>query len=62
MEKHPEIKFCPFCAGSVYFERSVPRCEKCRAVFFVQFSRYMRAPRKVLKAPSVQRGPARDCE
>lgn len=47
MDKQPEIKHCPFCGGDVYFNRSVPRCKKCRAVFFVQFSRYMRAPRKV---------------
>lgn len=50
MDNQPKIKYYPYCGGSVYFDRSIPRCDKCRAVFFVQFSRYMRAPGK---APNV---------
>ncbi len=43
---NPKPIFCPFCgAHGVKFERGVPRCDDCRAVFFVDFSRYMRRRR-----------------
>jgi len=46
VKNEPEIKYYPYCGGEVRFHLSVPRCQKCRAVFFVQFSRYMRESRK----------------
>jgi hypothetical protein len=41
---NPKPIFCPFCgAHAVRFARGAPpRCDDCRAVFFVDFSRYMR--------------------
>ena len=42
--ENPKIKFCPYCGGHTIRKRySVPRCEWCRAVFNVNFSRYLRA-------------------
>lgn len=41
--KQPTLLFCPFCGRNTVVPRNgVPRCLSCRAVFFVQFSRYMR--------------------
>jgi hypothetical protein len=43
--ERPELSFCPYCgAQAIKVQRLVPRCMKCRAVFFVQFSRYLRRP------------------
>jgi hypothetical protein len=43
----PPLRWCPYCGFTmVKLHKSVPRCMRCRAVFFVQFSRYMRAARK----------------
>lgn len=42
-EPRPSIKFCPYCGAKwIAYNKTVPRCGECRAVFFVQFSRYMR--------------------
>lgn len=43
MKPAPKPIFCPFCGTpGVRLKGGVPRCEYCRAVFFVDFSRYMR--------------------
>jgi len=40
------LKPCPFCGSdTLRFRRGVPRCKRCRAVFLVDFSRYMRRER-----------------
>jgi len=40
--KIPKIKFCPYCGlEDIVYKDKVPRCNSCRAVFFVEFSRYM---------------------
>jgi ribosomal protein L37AE/L43A len=39
----PTEMYCPYCGtNSLKHVRGVPRCRSCRAVFFVQFSRYTR--------------------
>ena len=41
----PEIKFCPYCGSKdIRFNSEVPRCDGCRSVFFVRFSRSLRNP------------------
>jgi transposase-like protein len=41
------IKYCPFCGSmNIKKEQDVPRCIDCRAVFFVEFSRFMRKIKK----------------
>lgn len=58
----PTVAYCPYCGSdAVKHVKGVPRCGSCRAVFFVDFSRYTRrssAPPKChgrdeCEAPSV---------
>lgn len=40
----PVVAYCPYCGSSaVKHVKGVPRCGSCRAVFFVDFSRYTRS-------------------
>ena len=39
----PDLKFCPYYSSTkIKMFKSVPRCMACRAVFFVNFRRYLR--------------------
>ena len=49
----PAVTYCPYCGSSSVREvKNVPRCDKCRAVFFVNFSRYVR--RSPLRAKTAE--------
>lgn len=51
MSNYPNVQFCPYCGSDqIYYKMGTNRCYKCRSVFFVQFSRFMR------KAPSYRVG------
>lgn len=45
----PKAKFCPYCGANdlKFVAKGVPRCRSCRAVFFLEFSRYMKSRMKI---------------
>jgi len=47
----PAVIFCPYCgAKGITSKQGVSRCEECRAIFFITYSRPMKsAPKKVIK-------------
>ena len=41
----PDVKLCPYCGSNMLrFIGGVPRCDGCRSVFHVRFSRRLRKP------------------
>ena len=57
-EVRPVVVHCPYCGSrDMRHVKGVPRCNSCRAVFFVQFSRYVRrSPLRAKTAEETARG------